>query len=171
MNLGTRKIISRFLMPTPSRNRRWNLEFWRRFQKIRISTRANGSRFRARFIGRTDVRFWTVENLSKGFEQVLNVERLSKTFSTRVIDIVERLSKGGFWDILNQDSGFFQVWVGLGLVHMFYFGLFNIGHGLLKTFGSALGTVWVGAIFISRPPDADFMHDFRPFCHSPRLRR
>ena len=53
--------------------------------------------------------------------------------------------------------------VGLGLVRMFYFGLFNIGRGLLKTFGSALGTVWVGAIFISRPLDADFMHDFRPF--------
>ena len=113
MNLGTRKIISRFLIPIPSRNRRWNLRFWRRFQKIRISTRANGSRFRARFIGRTDVRFWTVENLSKtcrklverlskGFEQVLNVERLSKTFSTLVFNIVKSLSKTWL-------SAFFQV--------------------------------------------------------------
>ena len=88
-----------------------------------------------------------VERLSKGFEQVLNVESLSKTFSTRVINIVESLSKG---------------WVGLRTVRMFYFGLFNIGRGLLKTFGSVVGTVWRGAIYVSRPPDADFMHDFRP---------
>lgn len=88
-----------------------------------------------------------VEKLSKGFEQVLNVENLSKTFSTRVINIVESLSK---------------TWAGLKTVRMFYFGLFNIGRGLLKTFGLALGGVWVGAIFISRPPDAYFMHDFRP---------